>query len=75
VRVTRDPATGETVVARPYDWGAARYEVRRSGRRIGVTRLMRFVDTAAVPGARYTVRALNSLDASPFSAPSAPVPG
>ena len=53
VRVTRDPASGRTVVAWPYDWGAARYEVWRSGRRIGVGRLMRFVDTNAVPGSTY----------------------
>jgi FG-GAP-like repeat len=67
VRVTRDPASGKTVVAWPYDWGAARYEVWRSGRRIGVTRLTRFVDTTAVPGSTYRVRALNSAGASAFS--------
>ncbi|HSL63974.1 MAG TPA: VCBS repeat-containing protein, partial [Gaiellaceae bacterium] len=59
VRVTTDPASGRRVVAWPYVWGAARYEVWRDGRRVAGTKLMRWVDTAAPPGARYAVRALN----------------
>ena len=33
VRVTTDPETGRVVVAWPYVWGAARYEVWKDGRR------------------------------------------
>jgi len=70
VRVTTDPATGRRVVAWPYVWGAARYEVWRDGRRVARTKLMRWVDTAAPPGARYAVRALNAAGVSAFSAPA-----
>jgi hypothetical protein len=69
VRVTTDPATGQVVVAWPYVWGAARYEVWRSGRRIGVTRSMRFVDTSPA-SSPYTVRAVNSAGAGAFSGDS-----
>jgi hypothetical protein len=41
----------------------------RSGRRVGVTRLTRFVETTATPGAAYAVRALNGAGKSDFSAP------
>jgi hypothetical protein len=80
VRATRNPVTGELVVAWPYDWGAARYEVWRStssgtrGKKLIQTRLTRFVDTTAAAGRSYyySVRALNNGGKSLFaSTPSA----
>lgn len=68
----RDPATGEVVVSWPYVWGATRYELWRSGRRLAVTKLMRYVDPGPTPGAIYSVRALNS---GGRSAPSTAAPG
>ena len=68
VRVTTDPETGGVVVAWPYVWGAARYEVWKDGRRLARTKAARLIDPAASPGARYTVRAMNPAGASAFSA-------
>ena len=70
VRVTTDPETGRVVVAWPYVWGAARYEVWKDGRRLAQTKATRVVDATAAPGARYAVRALNPGGASAFSAPA-----
>jgi hypothetical protein len=72
VRVTRDPANRDVVVAWPYVWGATSYEVSRAGRTIAVTKRMRYVDRAPVAGASYTVRALNIAGRS---ARSTEVPG
>lgn len=70
VRVTTDPETSRVVVAWPYVWGAARYEVRKDGRLLGRTKATRLVDPAASAGARYTVRALNPAGVGAFSAPA-----
>ena len=81
LRVTRD-ASERPIVAWPYVWGAARYEVWRSGvarkpgKRIATTKLMRFVDRTA-PSARryyYSVRAVNPAGKSAFSRPGARAP-
>ncbi len=74
VRVTKDPFTGRLVVAWPYVWGGARYEVWRStsaarrGARIGTTRRMRLVDRTAVLGRTYyySVRAVSRAGVSGF---------
>lgn len=79
VRVTRDAASGRSVVAWPYVWGAARYEVWRSttagapGEKIAATRLMRFVDATASTGTThyYSVRAVNGSGVSALSDPEA----
>jgi len=68
VRVTRDPATGQTVIAWPYVWGAARYEIWRSGTLLAVTHLMRYVDSGSSQNSSYTIRAVNSAGKSGFSA-------
>jgi hypothetical protein len=67
-RVSRDPVTGQLVVAWPYVWGATSYEVWRSGIRLGVTRTTRFVDKTPLAGSPqvYMVRALNSQGRSAF---------
>jgi hypothetical protein len=78
VRVTREGGTGRPVVAWPYVWGAARYEVWRSGtagkpgKKLATIRLMRYVDKTAVSGRSYyyAVRALNMTGRSAFSRPS-----
>ena len=70
VRVTTDPGTGRVVVAWPYVWGAARYEVWRDGRRLARTKSRALLDSAPPPGARYTVRALNPAGAGAFSPPA-----
>lgn len=83
VRVTRDAASGRPVVAWPYVWGAARYEVWRStaagasGQRIATTRLMRFVDPTASSGTtyHYSIRAVNGSGASTLSAPASTTGG
>jgi hypothetical protein len=73
VRAVRDSVNGRLVVAWPYDWGAARYEVWRSGAaarmKVGVTRLTHLVDKTAKPAQAYTytVRALNKGGTSAFS--------
>jgi hypothetical protein len=82
VRVTRHPTSGRPIVAWPYVWGAARYEVWRSGvsrrpvRKLGTTKVMRWVDaTAARTGSYYYfVRALNSAGKSPIGKPGVSAP-
>jgi hypothetical protein len=69
VRVTRDPTTSQVVVAWPYVWGANRYEVWRSGKRIAVTKRMRYVDPTGTEGSSYTIRASNAGGTSTQSAP------
>ena len=81
VRATRD-ASGKPILAWPYVWGAARYEIWRSGvarkpgKKIATIRLMRFVDRTAVPGRAYyySVRAVNAAGKSAFSEPVARSP-
>jgi hypothetical protein len=67
-RVTTDPATGQLVVAWSWVWGAASYELFRSGEQLGRTRQTRFVDTTAARGATYSysVRAMNNEGRSAF---------
>jgi hypothetical protein len=72
VRVTHDPVSGKVVVAWPYVWGATRYEVWQAGRRIAVTRLMRYVVANPVAGSSYSVRALNAAGRSALSAAAYP---
>jgi hypothetical protein len=74
-RVSIDPATGQTVVAWPYVWGATSYQVWRSGSKLGTTSQTRFVDAGAVAGNNYTysVRALNKQGRSAFG-PTATTP-
>lgn len=82
VRVIRDAATRRPIVAWPYVWGAARYEVLRSGvaakpgKVVAATRLMRWVDKTAAPGRAYyySVRAVNSTGTSAVSRPGARTP-
>lgn len=77
VRVTRDAVTGRSIVAWPYVWGAARYEVWRSGtagkpgKKLATIRPTRFVDKTAVSGHAYyySVRALNVSGSSTISRP------
>jgi hypothetical protein len=67
-RITTDPATGQLVVAWSWVWGAASYEVVRSGTRLAATRQTLFVDTTAARGATYSysVRAINKQGRSAF---------
>jgi hypothetical protein len=74
-RVSIDPATGQTVIAWPYVWGATSYQVWRSGTKLGTTRQTRLVDTSTVAGTsyEYSVRALNNQGQSAFG-PTATTP-
>jgi len=67
-RASRDPATGQLVVAWPTVWGAKSYEVWRSGTRLGTTTQTRFVDTKATTGSTYSysVRAVNGQGRSAY---------
>lgn len=77
VRVTRDAASRRPVVAWPYVWGAARYEIwrsgaaRKAGTKIATTRLLRFVDKTALRDRRYyySVRAVNAAGVGGLSVP------
>ena len=67
-------SAAQMMIALPYDWGAARYEVWRSAAgatktKLGVTRLTRLVDRSATAGKTYTypVRALNCSGRTGFS--------
>ena len=76
VRITK-AANGRPILAWPYVWGAAQYEIWRSGvarkpgKKIATVKPMRFVDRTAVPGRAYyySVRAVNPAGKSAFSKP------